>query len=186
MHLNHKIEIDLLQVFKAGKFDYLKIGQTREWILRNFPEPDDYQTGHTIYTACFWNYGNITLFFDGDLLSQISSAHIDSLDSGEKIHLDKWILDGSVSLTLENVTRHLVKERINFQVKHFLGEYVCQTSVGLLDSFVHLAFQPEDIETDNYEQWFKTDRKKINPNKHVLSSLAILAEEDMKLVLNTL
>jgi len=40
MVLSHPITINLLTFFKTGKFDYLKLGKTKEWILNNFPDPD--------------------------------------------------------------------------------------------------------------------------------------------------
>ena len=40
MKLKTPIEIDFLGFFKTGKFDCLKLGQSKEWILNNFPNPD--------------------------------------------------------------------------------------------------------------------------------------------------
>ena len=54
MKLETKINIDILDFIKNGKFDYIKLGQTKEWILNNFPDPDILDFKYNI-----WTYGNI-------------------------------------------------------------------------------------------------------------------------------
>lgn len=39
MILKEPIEIDFVEFFKTGKFDHLKLGQTKDWILTHFPDP---------------------------------------------------------------------------------------------------------------------------------------------------
>jgi hypothetical protein len=111
-------------------------------------------------------------------LTQIYLGNIDSLHGGDKLILKKWIFQNKNILTVEKVIRHLLDERINFQVKHNTGEYTCQTSVGLIDAFIHLNFQPSD--SDNYAKPDQTEIILINPNKHTLCSISIISEEDMK------
>jgi hypothetical protein len=88
MKLTDKIHIDILSFIRTGKFDYLKIGQTKEWILNNFPDPDDIGIGDTIKNAQIWFYGNIELHFDKDELSLIFSENIVGLDGGPSIEFD--------------------------------------------------------------------------------------------------
>ena len=93
MKLNNFIEIDILDFFKTGKFDYLKLGHSKEWILNNFPDPDDFGMGENLLTAKIWFYGNIELHFDKSELFLIFSENINDLNGGQFLKLNKWILD---------------------------------------------------------------------------------------------
>ena len=42
MTLTHPIQLDLLAFLKSSQFDFIKLGQSKEWILANFPDPDDF------------------------------------------------------------------------------------------------------------------------------------------------
>jgi hypothetical protein len=42
MKLPTKIPIDMREVCRTGRFDCLRIGQTKELILSNFPDPDGF------------------------------------------------------------------------------------------------------------------------------------------------
>lgn len=44
MKLSHKISIIFLDFFKTGRFDCLKLGQTKEYIVHNFPDPDGFDS----------------------------------------------------------------------------------------------------------------------------------------------
>lgn len=178
MKINHKIKIDLLKVFKTGKFDFIKIGHTKEWILNNFPEPDDYYgTGTTLESSEYWRYGNIEFQFSQDELTQISTQYIDSLDAGHNFLIEKWILEHPDKLSVQFVIQSLLDQRIGFQVKHSSGEYLCQTSIGIMDSGIHLNFQPKDIEP---EESFKL----ISPNQYMLSAISIVDIEVIKTTYN--
>ncbi|MGD1909931.1 MAG: hypothetical protein ACFB2X_03435 [Rivularia sp. (in: cyanobacteria)] len=37
MKFNHKIKINIQEFITSGKFDYIEIGQAKDWILNNFP-----------------------------------------------------------------------------------------------------------------------------------------------------
>ena len=65
MQLQHRITIDLLEFIQSAKFDYIKLGQTKEWILNNFPDPDGLQDSAEVYDNPIWWYGNIELHFNG-------------------------------------------------------------------------------------------------------------------------
>ncbi|EHC1583774.1 hypothetical protein JT374_001857, partial [Listeria monocytogenes] len=57
MKLNKPVEIEMETFIQKGEFDCIKIGQTKEWILNNFPDPDSISNiGHNLY---IWLYGNI-------------------------------------------------------------------------------------------------------------------------------
>lgn len=78
MKLKDPIQVDLLEFFRIGKFDYLKLGQTKEWIINNFPDPDGMNTD--TYESPIWVYGNIELHFnDDETLYLIYSDYIDTV-----------------------------------------------------------------------------------------------------------
>lgn len=100
MKLSDTIKIDLLEFFKTGKFDYLKLGLTKEWIINNFPDPDG--MSKSCYKHPIWRYGNIELHFhDDQTLFLIYSDYIDTLDGGKSLRLNKWILEEPEKLTME-------------------------------------------------------------------------------------
>ena len=143
MKLSNKIEIDILAFFKFGKFDYLKVGQTKEWILNNFPDPDDIGMGDTLRNSKIWFYGNIELHFEEDELSLIFSDNIIDLDGGEFLVLNKWILDDQSKLKLSCFIEKLNDERIDYTKKteKLDLEYVRLTITG---SNVQLTFIDEE------------------------------------------
>ncbi|EHH6118450.1 hypothetical protein J8O47_002069 [Listeria monocytogenes] len=50
MKLNKPVEIEMETFIQKGEFDCIKIGQTKEWILNNFPDPDSISNiGHNLY-----------------------------------------------------------------------------------------------------------------------------------------
>ena len=42
MEYKNKIKVSIKDFFLDGKFDFIEIGQSKEWILNNFPKPDDF------------------------------------------------------------------------------------------------------------------------------------------------
>ena len=148
MKLNDPITIDLLQFFKTGKFDYLKLGQTKQWILNNFPDPD--QAGHDHYSNPIWFYGDIELHFGNDeKLFLIYSEYIDTLEGGPSLRLDKWILNEPEKLTLEYVIRHLNKERVSFKLEHKTdSQGFVDARLQMLESKVLLRFASQETEDD--------------------------------------
>jgi hypothetical protein len=106
MKLKTPIEIDFLGFFKTGKFDCLKLGQSKEWILNNFPNPDsrfDLESEKSGFDI--WTYDDIELHFENDILFLIYSDHWYEwkLEGGENLNLDKWIFDDISRLTLNYV-----------------------------------------------------------------------------------
>ncbi len=90
-----------------GKFDCLELGCSKEWILHNFPDPDDWGTRPRFEEATLWRYGNLELHFNGDILSMIFTGYIQDLVGGESLRLDKWIFAGVPAPTLERVAHQL-------------------------------------------------------------------------------
>ncbi|WP_422107784.1 hypothetical protein [Winogradskyella sp.] len=184
MKLNHKIKIDLFEVFKSGKFDFIRIGKDKNWILKNFPEPDEYEAGKTLESSRVWRYGNIEFHFENNLLTQIFTDYIDSLDGGENIELGKWIFKEPEKLTAEYVIRHLTECRIDFWAKSKMTEFICQTSIWLTNSNVYLNFQPIQKEDIDFDEWYNKIMKSINPNEYKLCSFTIAEGDRIKTAYN--
>ena len=145
MKLKVPIEIDLLKFFKTGKFDYLKLGQTKEWIITNFPDPDCYDTDFLTDEVNIWTYGGIELHFTGNELTVIFSDYWypGKLDSSNQLKLDKWILEDVDKLNLLFVITELNNHNIDFKKK--------TDNLGVLlrlKSGVELTFENSDDEED--------------------------------------
>ena len=143
MKLNSPIDIDLLTFFKTGKFDYLKLGQTKDWIINNFADPDSFNFLDSKDKMEIWNYGNIELHFDNQVLFLIYTDYIDDIDGGESLKLDKWILSEPNKLTLKFVIENLIAEKIDFQLVNdsVIKNYI---RLSLIESKVQFTFIGED------------------------------------------
>ena len=113
-----QIEINLLDFFRDAKFDCIKTGQTKEWILNNFTEPDAFNLHSKLFmsTECnIWTYGSIEFHFnqEGELFL-IYSEYLDEFDIGEDLKLEKWILNDYSALTLSYTLIELNKQNINY------------------------------------------------------------------------
>ena len=144
-----KIGIDLLNVFRTGMFNNLKVGQTKDWLITNFPEPDNIINGDNLWESNYWRYGNIDFFFEENKLKEICSRSIDPLIGGKSIEFDKWIFKQPDNLSLEYVLDILISEQIDFTLMHSENEIISQVSIGLIKSSVYLIFQYEEPEEDN-------------------------------------
>ncbi len=122
MKLKEPIRIDFLDFFKTGKFDYLKLGNTKEWILNNFPDPDgNFEKEDLLKGKDFsiWQYGDLELHFEDQALFLIYSDHWYEwkLEGGESLILDKWIFDDIRKLTLRFVLEAFNSQNIDFKKK---------------------------------------------------------------------
>lgn len=184
MRLNHKIKIDLFEVLRTGKFDFVTIGKSKEWILQNFVDPDARMDIESKGEANYWIYGRIEFYFEQEILVEISMKDVRSLDGGQNLEIDDWIFNENDGQTVKSVIEQIVKNRIEFQVKHHVSEYNCQTSIGLLQAGAHLVFNPDEPEVIDYNKWMKEDSKLIDPNLHKLSSISLVERERIKTVYN--
>ncbi len=150
MKMKHKINIDLLEFIRTGKFDYLKIGQTRDWVLNNFPNPDGFEDGDNWRNGEFeiFTYGDIELHFSNDILYLIFADHFDKIQAGKSIDLtNKWVFEKDTSsLSLPFVIQSLLAEKIDFSTK-YNGSLNCLTvkTVGN----VSLHFESDDSDNPN-------------------------------------
>lgn len=169
MKFNHKIIIDMLEFLKTGKFDYLEIGQTQEWMLNNFPDPDFMsEQGSLTYGNDIWMYGKVELhFFDGKLLTIWSDHFQDRYYQGKKFNLGEhitvkpWIFRHPKKLTLDYVMRKFVKVGIDFDKR------TTPYSIDLvLKSGVKLLFQNPN------------DSKHRNPNRYLMTAFAFSGQPE--------
>jgi len=115
MKLPAKISISLLEFIKHGKFDYIKLGQSKEWILNNFPDPDGFSEEFLHPNYAIWTYGNIEFHFNKqNILFLIYSDYIHELDGGESLSLDKWIVADYPKLNLTYVLTQLNQKEIDY------------------------------------------------------------------------
>ena len=171
MKLNHKITINLSKVFSTGKFDYIQIGKSKDWILQNFATPDNTIDGENLETSTIWRYGDLEFYFEGSFLVQIYTDYIESLDGGESLIIDKWILATPSLLTVDYFCQKLLKEGIDYQLKISNNGILKQVSIRLIKASVHLIFHPTNI----------SDEKTNNhPNQYRLSAFSLLDEEKIK------
>ncbi|EAV9818895.1 hypothetical protein FFC86_01040 [Listeria monocytogenes] len=148
MKLNKPVEIEMETFIQKGEFDCIKIGQTKEWILNNFPDPDSISNiGHNLY---IWLYGNIEFHFDGELLSMIYSDYLETLNAGDNIILDKWILNHYENLNLLEVIKKLNQSKIDFTLTHDITSRI--VSISILESEVNLLFNSEEANDINLYQ----------------------------------
>ncbi len=166
MQLKDKIAINFLEFFKTGEFDCLQLGQSKEYIINNFPDPDGFNGSfmHPRKSGDIWRYGNIELHFDkGNKLWMIFSDYINTLNGGKNLILEKWILEKPKELTLLKVIEHLNKEQIDFEKKAVFE----QIKIKLLKSNVEISFLLEE----------KNQRTKFgiaDPNDYVLGAFSLM------------
>ncbi len=137
MNLQSKIKIDFLEFIQNGNFDYIKLGQTKEWILNNFPDPDDFSETFLNKTCKIWTYGNIEFHFDNkNELVLIFSDYLQELYGGENLDLDKWIFADYSKLNLAYVLTQLNEQEIEYckSDDHFGVKLLAKSGVELIFS----------------------------------------------------
>ena len=152
MKLNHRIKINLLDFVKTGKFDYVTLGKTKEWMANNFPEPD-FKHSFSKTSSC-WGYGDIEIYFTQDKVSMISLKRIDTVQSGKHIELDKSIFENHQKCTLSNIQTKFNEIEIDYQVKHLVK--LEQVIIKVSKSSVELGFgyYEEKVKKGNHELLF--------------------------------
>ncbi len=170
MQLKDKITINFKEFFKNGRFDFLKIGQTKEWIIHNFPDPDHLAQFPKIYDDNIWCYGNIELHFNKDILAMIYSDYIDELDGGQSLLLEKWFLKDTNERSLQKIMVHLNDAKIDFQKK--TNHYDSPNVILQLESGVQLSFYPKEMENEDYFK-FRKRSNTISQNLFQLSSFSL-------------
>ena len=167
MRFTKKLDINLFDFFKDGTFDYIKLGQTKECILNNFPDPDDNRMDLLSKRNNIWQYGNIQFFFDDNILYSIFSDNFCNFNGGENLNIDKWILNEN-NLTLINILKILNDFNIDYEKE------TCDLNdiMLILKSGVALHFynnkEIEDLNKNDYKMTsFHLTIKNIHDNKNI-------------------
>ena len=157
MKLDKKIDVDILDFLKYGKFDYIKLGQTKDWILNNFPDPDD-------QSKSILKYGDIEFHFDENILFLIFSEDFNNfeLNGGKKINVINWIFNELSELTLINVLKLLNEKDINYKKDE--NKWFIKIR---LESGVELTFDNDEIEN-------------LNKNNYIMKTIGLIDDENKK------
>ncbi|MDR1198663.1 MAG: hypothetical protein LBK94_06580 [Prevotellaceae bacterium] len=147
MRFDKKIEINIFDFFKYGKFGYIKLDQTKEWVLNNFPDADSQYENKPFDIL---KYGNIEFHFHKNILFLIFCEEFDNFNGGKSLIIDKWILEKPNELKLLNVLEKLNENNIDYEKK--------EDSLGIklkLESGVELTFENindiENLNKNHYE-----------------------------------
>lgn len=111
------IKINILDFFKTGNFDCVRLGQTKDQILAHFASPDEVWNNNN--GGEIWSYGIIEFHFFEDELYTIFSDDFqwEKLNGGKSIELDRWIFERPRRLSLKNVLSELNLQHIDYQKK---------------------------------------------------------------------
>ncbi len=107
MQLKYKLHLDFEEFLRDGKFDYIQLGKTKEWIINNFPDPDAPFLDQSI-----WLYGNIEFHFDGDMLFLIHLEKFKDLDVSDKFHINPWFL--GTQYRLKDILHELNQKHMDY------------------------------------------------------------------------
>jgi hypothetical protein len=168
------VVVDLYDFVTNGIFDCIKIGQTKEWILSNFPDPDYTENGlHITKKGNIWTYGNIEFHFVDNILNLIFCDNFVSLDiltdkitdhwdAGRHIDLNKWIFVKANSLKCNEIMTILNQARINFSLFH--SPNLRSAVIRILKSNVELVFEKENdcIDEDTNFRAFSLASKDVS------------------------
>lgn len=139
MKLNHKIDIDLKAFILNGKFDYVEIGQTQEWLAQNFADPDDQaDMGNQID---IWRFGSIEFHFFENKLFLIWCDDLTNLSTAKGLKIKTWIFKDRKELNFVKVLKILNKFEKNYSVK--FNSKLNNIQLKLIDSQIVLHFEPK-------------------------------------------
>jgi hypothetical protein len=147
MKINNPIDINFKDFFLDGRFDCIKTGQNKEWILNHFPKPDDESDmGNNL---SIWRYGCIEFHFDGDKLYLIWCDYLSYIKSGKSHKFDMWILEDLSICSLSYVLSTLNLEKSNYSVK--FDKNLNNSIIRIKKSRVNLWFEciDEEVKTNN-------------------------------------
>ncbi len=171
MKFNKKIVIDFKDFLSTGKFDCLKPGKSKKWILNNFPDPDGFNENHQVYKDDIWLYGNIELHFNEGELFMIFSDYIDQLHGGESLDINKWILQDTERLKLSDIILELNKEHVDFTKRTNRMGHI-SANIELLGG-VKLDFSLPEIENEGYDD-FRERCRVTSQNDFKLMSFSLM------------
>lgn len=106
-----KIIINLKHLLLTGMFLHLKIGSTRDELLKSLGEPNQSGCDNAIL-----KYGEIEFNFTNDKLFLIYCDYLDELEKQTFFNLDLWFIKNKISY--EQTIKCLIKENIEYTVKY--------------------------------------------------------------------
>ncbi|SNR14480.1 hypothetical protein [Tenacibaculum jejuense] len=122
-----KINVNILEFIKTGKFGFLKLGEEKDEIINQKFPPEDWLNNETIESSKIWRYGNIELHFnDGNKLSGIFSDYVSHINCGERITISNWwiIPNDKKPPNLIDTIIELNILRIDFTKKYITPGYI--------------------------------------------------------------
>ena len=162
------VQVNLFNFINNGEFANIKVGQTKEWIINNFPDPDYINDmGDNMF---IWQYGTIEFHFDGEMLFLIFCDNFHKFNAGKTIDLEKWIFKSTNHLTLEKVVKVLNKNKISFTLIH--KESIECVIIKILASNVSLYFAMKDQ---------RCDFNRIDPNTLHFDSFSLTHDDYMSI-----
>ena len=100
MDLTHPIAIDSLELVAAGRVDFIKLGQAKEWILANFLDPDGFGPELLSPRWTIWTYDRLEFHFDTDnRLTTIYTDYLAELPHNNRVQITPWIFEHADRLT---------------------------------------------------------------------------------------
>ena len=150
MKLNHKIDIDLKAFILNGKFDFVEIGQTQEWLAQNFADPDDRGDGRE--QVELWRFGTIEFYFFEKELFQIFCDGLHQLKKSRSLNIQPWVLKKYKKMTLSKFLKILNKEQVNYSVKHdsSLNNAIVKISKSQVTVYFSPEYGVEDVQPPQY------------------------------------
>ncbi len=137
--MTKRIDVDLKEFFLTGKFNCIELGQSEDWIIKNFVEPDEKYTDK-MSNVTSWIYGSTEFFFkENNLFTIYSDGWFDFFTDAKNIQYKKWILEDISKLTLKYVLTVLNTEKVNYKVK--FDKNLENVTVYIEKSNVELLFE---------------------------------------------
>lgn len=144
MELKQPITIDMKAFLLEGKFDCIQMGQTKEWIKHNFPDPDsDNYMGHHL---SIWLYGGIEFHFDHEQLYMIWCDNLRFMDRCKTLRVNKWLFHNLDELTLGLAQNQLNHEYCSYRV--MFDRELKTTGLQIQKSRVSLWFEQEECSSE--------------------------------------
>ena len=154
MKLSNPIQIDLKEIIVEGKFDYLKPGRSKEWVLNNFPHPDGYLESQMEIKDDVWLYGNIELHFHENELMMVYSDYLDQLTGGPSIQLNKRFLSNDQPVKLKSFIEILNEWQVDFS-KHKRESSDSYVEIRILKTGLGCTFILPELEDENHSDYDK-------------------------------
>ena len=102
-----KIAVSMLAFLRTGEFGPIKLGIFRAELQGCLGDPENWGPHPKAKQhAAVWKYGDIEFYFDNsNTLWMIFTDHVETLNGGNAIDLDPWVVSGS--LTVKQALRDL-------------------------------------------------------------------------------